>query len=381
MTYSLQTADTIDSDTWSVVSATFVPVAGSPGVYAVNLSQPNTQQQFYRVVGIPSAVTPEDPDGDGLLAALEASLGTNANLFDTDGDGVSDGVEFKFGTNPLDRTSFPVLTSLPRAEFAESLSLGTEGSGPFGVTVRFDKPYFGTLEYAILTNSTALPDVHFQPLPLSLTVAGTTAVIPITWIDDAVISPDRLLFLEIRTDASLPYARGGQTRHTVLLGENDAWWLGVLSDKYAQRNFMLKLEHVGGITRATFAAGAGNDGLPLLASDTNAVKSSQSEGVIPVGTFPATVEFDDSTHFKITSPPMPASTGGLFGESTGLTRTLVLESQPTTSEPLNGHEIIPGRVIGSYSECLRVPDQEDCVTQTGLVVLVKQIPARAEVVQ
>ena len=212
-----------------------------------------------------------------------------------------------------------------------------------------------------------------------MNVAGRSVVIPITWIDDAVVSPDRLLFLEIKSDSASSYARGGQTRHTVLLGENDAWWSGVLSDDYAQRNFQLKLVHVGGLTQATFAAGAGIDGLPVLAGETNAVKSSQSLGVVPIGTYPATVQFDTAAHFKITSPLMAAATGGLFGPGVGLTRSLVLESFPPTSAPPNGHDIKPGRVLGTYTECLAFPGEAACAIQTGTVVLVKQLPARPEV--
>ncbi len=338
---------------------------------------------FYRIAGTNNTIliTPDDLDGDGLPNATEILLGTNPDKFDSDGDGFSDGVEYTYGTNPNLITSFPVLTTLPRAEFTEAMSSGTEGSGTHWVTVTFDKPYFGTLKYGVLTNSTARASIDYLPLPASVTVAGQSAMIPITWIDDAEISPDRLLFLEIQTDPALPYARGGQTRHTVLLGENDAWWSGVLADKYAQRNFQLKLVHVGAVTQAAFVAGAGNDGLPLLASDTNVVKSSQSVGVVPVGTFPATVEFDTPTHFKITSPAMTAPTGGLFGAGTGLTRTLVLESQPATSGPSNDQDIIPGRVVGLYTECLAFPGQAACAMQTGTLVLVRQLPARPNVIQ
>jgi len=338
---------------------------------------------FYRVAATNLAVliTPDDLDGDGLPNATETLLGTDPDKFDSDGDGFSDGVEYAYGTNPNLATSFPSLTALPRAQFAEAISSATEGSRPHAVIVTFDKPFFGTLKYGVLTNSTASESVDFEPLPLFVTVAGLSATIPITWIDDAIISPERVLFLEIQTDPTQPYARGGRTRHTVLLGENDAWWSGVLADKYAQRNFKLRLVHVGELTHAAFVAGAGNDGMPLLESDTNAVKSSQSVGVVPVGTFPATVQFDSPTHFQITSPAMPASTGGLFGPGTGLTRTLILESQPAASGPSNGQDILPERVIGLYTERLAIPGQANCTLQQGTVVLIKQFPARPIIIQ
>lgn len=338
---------------------------------------------FYRIIGTDSGVvtTPDDTDGDGLPNATELLIGSNPNLFDSDGDSFSDSVEYQYGTNPKDASSFPVLTNLPRAEFAEAISYGTEGS-PHQVKVQFDKPYFGVLNFAVLPQSTAKEGIDFAPLTLSVTVAGTSALIPLLWRDDGVISPDRVLFLELKTDAALPYARGGRTRHTVLLSENDAWWMGVLVDKYAQRNFQLKILHIGGvITQITFAAGAGNDGLPLLAGDNGAAPSSQSEGVVPVGSFPATVESATLNHFKITSPAMPAPTGGLFGAGTGLTRTLVLESLPATSGPPNGQSIEPGRIVGTYTERLAFPGQAPCAVKSGTVILVRQLPARPNVIQ
>lgn len=340
----------------------------------------STPTGFYRVVGttFSSLGTTNDPDGDGLSNSLEASLGTNANLWDSDGDGFSDGVEYQYGTNPNDPTSFPILTTLPRAEFAVATSLATEGNTPHGVTVRFDKPYIGNLKIGVLTNSTAVAGVDYQALPSSVTVAGTEVVIPVTWIDDAVIKLTRLLILEIRTDQTQPYARAGQTVHTIVLNDNDAYWSGVLADTYAQRNFRLKLVHVGGVSQATFVAGAGNDGMPLLASDTNVVKSSQSAGIVPIGTHSATVQFDATNHFKITSPAMPAATGGLFGPSTGLTRSLILDSFPAANGPPNDQSIIPGRIIGNYTECLSIPPGP-CATQTGDFVLVKDLPTRPNI--
>lgn len=43
----------------------------------------------------------DDSDGDGLVFAEEAFLGTNPFSFDTDGDGIGDGEEVDLGKNPL----------------------------------------------------------------------------------------------------------------------------------------------------------------------------------------------------------------------------------------------------------------------------------------
>jgi hypothetical protein len=314
---------------------------------------------FYRVVGIPFPTT-----------------GTNLNAVDSDGDGFTDALELQYGTDPNNPNSFPVLTSLPRAQFALPISTVTEGSGGFGVTVLFDKPYFGSLKFGVSTQSTASVNIDYLPLPATVAVAGNSVVIPITWIDDAVISPVRVLFLQLLTDPALPYARGNLTRHTGLLNDNDAYWSGVLVEKYSQRNFRLKVVHVGGGTQATFVAGAGNDGLSMLAGETNALKSDQSSGVVPIGSFPATVQFDTTSHFKITSPAMRAATGGLFGSGAGTTRSLVLDSLPPTSGPPNNQQILPLRVVGTYTETLVIPGRASSLSHTGMFVLVKDLPAR-----
>jgi hypothetical protein len=377
--FSLQSSTQLTPESWgNPTGATFSVIDETHFLFTVPVVSANGE--FFRVIGI-FLGTGLDPDGDGLPEALETLLGTNPGKFDTDEDGFSDGVEYAYGTNPVLKTSSPDLTNLPRAEFAEAKSFSNEGSETHEVLVKFNKPYTGTLKYNVLALSTAKVTVDYQTLSLAVTVTGTSVVIPITWIDDDVINPERVLFLEIETDDALPYARGGQTRHMILLSENDAWWSGVLSDKYAQRNFQLKLVHIGGTTEATFSAGAGNDGLSLLVGETDGSRSDQSVGVVPKGTFPAVVEEDTATHFKISSPLMPASTGGLFGAATGLTRTLILESLPSSVEPSNGHDITGRRLIGAYTEQLAFPGQEPSVNQTGTFVLAKQLSARPEVIQ
>ncbi len=50
----------------------------------------------------------EDPDGDGLTNAQEATRGTDPFRADTDGDGFLDGDEVAAGSNPLDPLSTPL---------------------------------------------------------------------------------------------------------------------------------------------------------------------------------------------------------------------------------------------------------------------------------
>ena len=48
-------------------------------------------------------------DGDGLLGAEEAEVGTDPELADSDGDGINDGEELGKNTDPTDNLSYPYL--------------------------------------------------------------------------------------------------------------------------------------------------------------------------------------------------------------------------------------------------------------------------------
>ena len=331
---------------------------------------------FFRFQGV--VTTADDIDGDGIPNGYENSpFGTADTSFDTDGDTFSDGLELLYGTDPNDATETPDLTTEPRAEFESAMSQSVEGvPGTHDVTITFDQPFYGTLNYAIGSESTVTAGVDYQSLPGSIVASGTSVVIPITWIDDDQISPNRLLFLQIEGGSG--YARAGRTRHMILLGENDAWWEGVVADKYAQRNFRLKITNDANGTDACFAAGSGIDGLPPLEGETPGLESDQSVGIIPDGVFPVTVVSYTPSNFEINSPPLPATTGGLFGPSTGLSRTLELKSIPSSSPP-NDDQIGPSRIIGKYTECLAFPGQASCAEQTGTFVLIKQLSDPPEV--
>ncbi len=366
----------------SLLTNSWVNEAGatvrSLGFGRVELIAPPTTNayRFYRTL---SLVSTNDTDGDGLPNEIENALLTDRNKIDTDGDGFSDGVEVAFGTDPLNPNSFPSLTSFPRAEFVESISRATEGISPHAVDIRFDKPFFGVLKYTVSAESTANAPADFSPLSGSVVVSGTSASISIPWVDNTNSGATRLLFLQITNGPVDAYARGGRTRHTVVLSDNDSWWSAILKGKYSERNVRIKLLRGPSTSHVIFVAGGGQDGLPVLASEPPNNRSSQSEGVVPTGIWPGTVAFDTATHLKIISPPMPASSDGLFATSTGLTRTLTLESNPAVFAT---HFITNGFYSGTFTEVLRLPGANylGC-TNTGTFVLVRDIPAAPNIAQ
>ncbi len=54
----------------------------------------------------------QDTDGDGLIDAFEAHIGTDINKKDTDGDGLSDEVEVRYGYDPRVKGKKPLKVSL-----------------------------------------------------------------------------------------------------------------------------------------------------------------------------------------------------------------------------------------------------------------------------
>ncbi len=369
--YVLQSSPTLSPAVWtSITGSSFTSLAGQPTTFALALTPPAAAVQFYRVIKLTDMTV--DPNSDWATHVIEAILSGH----DPDSGSAPDAIAYAYGIRNV-----PILTTLPRAEFVDAVSYATEGPGAHLVNVRFDKPFFGKLNYAVLPESTARASVDFQALSGSVDVAGTNAAISLNWLDDTNVSPSRLVFLQITNSPSDPYARGGQTRHTIVLLENDAWWHGILKGKYAERNFRGKLLHGTTGTQFIFAAGAGQDGLPTLASESLDAQSSQSEGVVPAGVWPGTVQFASPIHFQVSSPPVPASSGGLFGVGTGLTRTLVLEASPS-NDAVNFHKITPNQYIGSYTEVLALPGISylGC-TNTGVFVLVQDLPTSPNVSQ
>jgi hypothetical protein len=363
---------TMAAGTWgTVVGATFAPVSGQPGFFRTTFTRTGVGKQFYRVVGLASVTSPDDPDGDGLTTTFEATLGTNSSLLDTDGDGFSDGQEFTLGSNPLVNSSRPVLATKPAVEFEELTATGVEGS-PYLARITLDKPFTGTVKYAVVpANSTAVAPGDYTAPSGTVSVNGTSANIPITWTDDATVKGDRMLALDIVALGTDGYRTGGRSRHVIRLEDNDWYWNGAAQDTYAQRNFRIRLTRNGAASQVAFVAGAGNDGLPLtVVGDT----TSQTEGLVPVGTFPGTVQFNTPTHFRVTSPamPLPVATSGITAGVTDFTRTLVLDSLPAVG---SFHEITTTRIAGNYTETLAsVSSPHLNRTITGMFVIARDIP-------
>jgi hypothetical protein len=352
---------------WDTIpGATFTQV--DSGHFELGIPRSAEPYRFFRVL---ATLSDNDGDGDGLPTEVEQGLGTDPLKVDSDGDGVSDGLEVLAGTDPSSSNSVPGQTDVPVAVFTNAVSAAEEGENARVLNVVFDRPFTGMLHYEINARSTATAPNDFETLAGTVAVAGAGAQIVVTPVDDLVVSGERLLLLDLVQAAG--YRLGVQSSHTVRLVDNDAYWNGSLKDRYALRNFRLRLCRSNEVTEACFVAGQGFDGLPVL--DTSAPGTSVSEGIIPAGCADASVHADTNTLFSISSPELAAGNAGIFAGSVDLVRTLDLVAAATNT----GHTIEDALIVGSYAERIGVTNTASSYldrTHAGSFVLVRDLPAR-----
>ncbi len=358
------------------------------------LSTVSIDRDFYRVLAPFVEVivgTALDPDGDGLPDDLEAVIGTDPRKFDTDGDTFSDGEEFAFGTDPLLASSKPFLdTTLPTVTFELADSTTTEGSeSAHLVKIVFDIPYNGPVNYAVnpLSNVDAGVDYTINESPNlatgSITLQGRTGFIPLTILDDAIVSGQRAVIIDLKlfSNPNDNYFIGGRASHIVLIEDNDSWWTGSLlpaSGSIDGRIFRLEITSSSSGTSVNFGAGAGLDGLPVpvvqpVIGSPSIETTSISEAILPKGTWPATVVENSESRFSIEAPDMQISAGDLFEEEL-IIRSLSLNTQLSLNSEETPHLLQENRYIGEFIETLKSSNGTILLSSPGTFILVRDIP-------
>lgn len=383
----IEGTDTLDSPNWIPLPSVLSPASGPSTLFIATVPKSlDSEKYFYRILAIAGSVG--DLDGDGLADEFESNdLLTNASLFDSDGDGFSDGQEFAYGTDPLDPASKPVFVQLPTVSFSLANSIAREGDGPHQMEIVFDRPYNGTVNYAVnaLGNTTAGTDFTLGVNPLATTgsipVNGTSAFIPISIVNDDIVNDQRAAIIDIALNGE-EYFLGGRFTHVVIIEDNDAWWTGSLipaSGENDGRTFRLKIVETGAGTIAKFGAGAGLDGLPIPEVETDGGgpaigDTSNSSSIIPDGEWDGVVGAASGSHFSVTTPELPVPTGSLFPNEQ-LRRTLSLNAELALNSPGRPHELANVRYIGDYVESLTSSAGAPLATFPGSFILVRDIPA------
>jgi len=110
------------------------------------------------------------------------------------------------------------------ARFVTTAFQVTEGR-TVAPTITFNAPFFGTIRYTV---SGTAGSGDFTSLSGEVEVHGSTAVIPVTLVDN--LSIGELKYLSLRLEAGPGYRLGTTSQSTITIDENDADWQGQLRD-------------------------------------------------------------------------------------------------------------------------------------------------------
>ena len=331
----LQTSTDLLPGIWPLLTGAQVNDLGS-GTFMITADRPTDPKLFFRAIAF-NLGTATDLDGDGLPNEFETTvLGTNPNLNDSDNDGFFDGLEFSLGTDPNSNSDFPDLTTAPTVAFESGMSSATEGGGTHMVTINGTDSYTGAITYSVNARSTANTPEDYTISSSSVMMINGVAQIPVTLTDDLIISPERLLLIDLEKEPPGNFYRAaGAVTHVVCLTDNDSYWNGVHIDNASQRNFRMRLLRDANSLEWAFVTG-NEDGLAMPEDGTILDISSQTTGLIPNfdfdessrGTWIAPSSLFTDTRLEITSPEMPVTSGG-YTVNTPLKRVLSLTADIT----------------------------------------------------
>jgi hypothetical protein len=197
------------------------------------------------------------------LVEFSPSLGTNPWLVDSNAVITAQGngsytvrLNEPLGTNGFYRVS-GLGGSNPGevATFTTTAFQVVEGSTVDTMLV-LSRPYQGWIYYTV-SGTAATGD--YQSLSGSNYVRGTTAVLPVSLIDNNVIG--QLKYLTLTLEAGPGYSVGLAPSTTITILENDAAWRGGFTAENATLGFTLVLTELNGVYQATLK-GNGSDFFP-----------------------------------------------------------------------------------------------------------------------
>ncbi len=235
----------------------------------------------------------------------------------------------------------------PTVEFALATTDAAEGAGTVQLELTLSRSAFCTLNYSVDGSATA--GVDYGTPAGAITLAGSTASIPITLLDDAALD-EELEMVIVSLDTGSCYQPGASSVHSLHIFDNDRTWFGTLDSGGELLGFQLEVVETGGGRTAT------------LVSD--------GTGTLPPGSWAVPTFTQTDTAFSMVVDPVSvgASTTAF---ATGFTRTFSFSATDGTPN----HTVEPGLLRGSYSEVLNAASSPHLSTTiTGTFTLIEGLP-------
>jgi hypothetical protein len=226
------------------------------------------------------------------------------------------------------------------ASFNSTALQATEG-GVVSPTITFSAPYHGIVRYTI-SGTAASGD--FVSLSGEVFVNGTSATIPVTFLDNQSVGTLRYLTLTLQAGPALQLGAGSAT--TITIDENDADWQGTFTTSGASIAFVLRIQEANGAKMASLR-GTG-------------------PGLFPTTEVPAGLLFTAS-QFAAAAENLPVAAGAtLLNEPMSL--SLFLSAQ----NGITNQNVSATQVQGTGSLISAVPDKPFLTTTNfGTFVLLK----------
>ena len=264
------------------------------------------------------------------------------------------------GDNRIDVADLVKLlkTTTPVTDFAIEASTVTEGDGTISVRVVFSTSFSGTLRYTV--GGTAVPGTDYQVLSGTITADGLYVDIPVTLLDDNLISEAaKTIVLDLYYDAEggFGYVPGSSTEHTVYVLDNDAVWDGMIDNNGASLQFQMQIIQTPTGATATMLG----DGYGIIPSPAKA-----AEG------WPATGVTLTNSAFAAVVGPIPISK-----DSTLTNVDLQRHYQFNADASMTGQTVDAGsQITGTLTETVIsvVSPQFNREFQNGTFTLLKRIP-------
>jgi hypothetical protein len=219
-------------------------------------------------------------------------------------------------------------------EFALGSSQIDEGAGTVQLQLTLSRSAFCTLHYSI--DGPAVPGTDYVAPTGTITLAGTSASIPITILDDGNLD-EELEPLIVSIGSGTCYRTGAQSTHTLHLLDNDRVWVGTLEAQMLGSNP---------------PAGSGD----LLGLRINVVRSngtatvtlvSDGAGTLPPGSWLADAFNHGTSSFGMTIAPVM-----VVESTTSFAAALNRRFSFAASNGTPGQEVRPDVVRGSYVETI-----------------------------